>query len=144
MFWDASVFVALLVREEGTQLAQEWASSGAELWAWTLSPVEIVSALERRGREKALTAAALRTAKATLGALWPSVSVVRDVEQVKERAMRLLALHPLRSADACQLAGALIAVGERPRAHTFHCFDDRLLGAAAREGFTTFGLGSST
>ncbi|MFY9343542.1 MAG: hypothetical protein WAT39_13685 [Planctomycetota bacterium] len=52
------------------------------------------------------------------------------------RARRLLANHPLRAADACQLAAALIACRERPDALGFVTLDSRLAEAARREGFT--------
>ncbi len=139
-FWDSSVFVSVLVAEAGTSLAKRWLKTDSNIWAWTMSPVEIASALERRAREKTLSASALHDAKTALAELWQSVSVVKDAERVKERAIRLLALHPLRAADACQLAAALVATSERPQRHAFHCFDDRLLLAAGKEGFQAFGL----
>jgi hypothetical protein len=58
-----------------------------------------------------------------------------DFESVRERAGRLLAVHPLSAADALQLAAALVAVDERPRGFGFVTLDDRLAAAAVREGF---------
>jgi hypothetical protein len=51
-------------------------------------------------------------------------------------ALRLLRNHPLRAADALQLAAALIASEETPQTLEFICLDDRLALAARREGFT--------
>lgn len=45
-------------------------------------------------------------------------------------------MHALRSADALQLAAALVACDERPRGETFVSLDERLRNAAQREGFT--------
>jgi len=49
--------------------------------------------------------------------------------------MRLLRIHPLRAADALQLAAALTAA-ENPGALAFVSLDDRLSDAARREGFS--------
>jgi len=54
---------------------------------------------------------------------------------VRETAARLLRVHLLRSADALQLAAALVACDHRPHAWQFVCLDARLCAAAEREGF---------
>jgi hypothetical protein len=47
----------------------------------------------------------------------------------------VLASHPLRGADALQLAAALVWCDEAPQGDTFVCLDERLKEAARREGF---------
>lgn len=54
---------------------------------------------------------------------------------MRERAERLLAVHPLRAADALQLAAALVAVKDKPRDRGFVVTDGLLADAARREGF---------
>ncbi len=54
---------------------------------------------------------------------------------LRERAGRLVASHPLRAADALQLAAALVWCDEAPQGTAFVCLDDRLREAARREGF---------
>lgn len=44
--------------------------------------------------------------------------------------------HPLRSADALQLAAACAAAEHRPASLQFVTLDERLAGAARKEGFT--------
>jgi hypothetical protein len=44
-------------------------------------------------------------------------------------------VHPLRGADALQLAAALIWRAARQGPHEFACLDQRLRDAASREGF---------
>jgi len=61
--------------------------------------------------------------------------VVEDAAQVDRRARRLLAAHPLRAADALQLAAALVACDERPDVLALVTLDDHLAEAARREGF---------
>jgi len=49
--------------------------------------------------------------------------------------VRLLRIHPLRAADAFQLAAALVACEERPAGFSFLTGDERLGEAAENEGF---------
>jgi hypothetical protein len=46
-----------------------------------------------------------------------------------------LRVHPLRAADALQLAAAYIAAERRPSSLELVILDDRLAAAARREGF---------
>ena len=55
---------------------------------------------------------------------------------LRERALRLLASHNLRAADALQLAAALVWAEERPAGRIFICLDARLREAARLDGFT--------
>ena len=61
---------------------------------------------------------------------------IAPTDDVRRRAARLLAVHPLRAADALQLAAALVWVEEQPHGERFVSLDGRLRDAAAREGFT--------
>lgn len=103
--------------------------------AWSVSMVEIASAIERRTRDGSLTPlehdVAQRAAR-ELAAAWTEVSALVPV---RDRAVRLVATHPIRAADAMQLAAALVAVADRPAGHSFVCTDGRLREAAGREGF---------
>jgi len=58
-----------------------------------------------------------------------------SLQKVKDRALRLLQVHPLRAADALQLAAALVATLEEPKKLPIMSFDKRLNDAAKREGF---------
>jgi predicted nucleic acid-binding protein len=53
---------------------------------------------------------------------------------IRDVACRLLRVHPLRPADALQLAAALEVRGPSSRNTQFVCFDKRLALAARREG----------
>jgi hypothetical protein len=57
------------------------------------------------------------------------------VSEIKMTARRLLRVHPLRAADALQLAAAFVASERRPPTLEFVCLADRLNDAARREGF---------
>jgi len=71
----------------------------------------------------------LRLAAATWTEVLPS-------SQVREQAIRLLRVHPLRAADASQLAAAIVASDFRPSALEFVTLDSRLAESAEKEGFT--------
>jgi hypothetical protein len=65
-----------------------------------------------------------------------AADIVAPTPRVRDRAGRVLGAHPLRAADALQLAAALVWCDDAPQGETFVCLDDRLRQAAAREGFT--------
>jgi uncharacterized protein len=103
---------------------------------WWGSRVECASALNRLKRDDALGNSGLVQALGDLDALAASWFEIQPSEQVRVRALRLLRVHPLRAADALQLAAALIAAGEEPAGLAFVTSDERLQEAAAKEGFT--------
>jgi len=125
--------VALCVAETNTSAVRRLARAGIVTWA--VSAVEIASAIERRTREGSLTDAERAAARAALGELAAAWTEIAALGSVRERAMRLVAIHALRVADAMQLGAALVAVSDRPVGHDFVCADVRLGNAAAREGF---------
>jgi len=56
-------------------------------------------------------------------------------DPIRETAVRLLRVHPLRAADALQLAAAYAAAERRPSSLEVVTLDDRLATAARKEGF---------
>jgi hypothetical protein len=62
------------------------------------------------------------------------------VERVRERARRLLEIHPLRAADSLQLGAALLTSEETPQGFPFVTLDRRLADAAEKEGFHVVGV----
>lgn len=135
-FWDASAVVPLCVAEDASDRLRKLAAQ-TEIVTWCLTTVEVASAIERRAREGAFDATGRAQAIENLLALRQGWTEIQAVDAVVERSLRLLATHSLRAADAAQLAAALVAVEDRPAAHSFVCNDDRLITAATREGFIT-------
>lgn len=133
-YWDASALVPLCVEESTSTAARKLARSNG-IVTWFVSSVEIASAIERRFRERALDGRARSRALTNVADLSSSWVEVAAGARVRERALRVLATHPLRAADALQLAAALVATEDRPKGHTFVCSDVRLRDAATREGF---------
>jgi uncharacterized protein len=56
-------------------------------------------------------------------------------DAIREAAVRFLRVHPLRAADALQLAAAFAAAEGRPSTLEIVTLDDRLAAAARKEGF---------
>lgn len=134
-FWDSSAVVPLLVEQEPSSRVANWATTDDAMVLWTLTPVEVVSALRRLVREKVLQEEVARFAEARMEEIVRACHVVIDVEPVKALATRLLRLHPLRAFDALQLAAALHWAEGHPQGRTLHTLDSRLALAAQREGF---------
>lgn len=134
IFWDSSALVALLVDEADSETRRQQLQMDPELAVWWGTPVECESAIQRRVREGSLSVADARLARerlADLSAAWHEVS---PVVAVRTLSRRLLRTHPLRAADALQLAAAL-ALGEAGlNEFTFACSDARLATAAETEG----------
>jgi predicted nucleic acid-binding protein len=133
-FWDSSAVVPLVVRQPSSAQTDRWLSADADVAIWTLTPVEVLSALRRLAREGSLGEDAARAGEDALGRIVPYTHVVIDVERVKRVAGGLLRLHPLRAADALQLAAALTWADGSPGDRVVHTFDPRLGLAASREG----------
>jgi predicted nucleic acid-binding protein len=136
MFWDSSAIVPLLIEQAHTARAQEiWDGSKTAPLLWWGTPIECVSALARLEREQSITASEFDAARAVLKKLCVVSNEIQPSSMLREKAQRLLRLHPLRSADAQQLAAALIASEDLSTLVTFVCFDQKLANAARREGF---------
>jgi len=134
-FWDSSAIVPLLIQEPSSEAARHLLREDQGIIVWALASVEVVSALWRRRRAGDIEEEARVEAEdglAELERVWTSLD---DVAHVARRARRLLAVHPLRSADALHLAAALAACDEQPRLLPFVTLDEHLADAARREGF---------
>lgn len=134
-FWDSSAITALLVDEADSGLRESQLTEDAAILVWYGTLVEIQSALSRRKREGSITMEDALHAGARLEHLISSWAEVQPSRSVRDRAIRLLRVHPLRAADAFQLAAALVACGEQTTGFGFFTADARLREAAFAEGF---------
>ncbi len=134
-FWDSSAIIPLIVLEDKTQYCISAFKADNEIMAWTMSKVEVFSALCRRFREGSLNEETFELAKIRMNDLFDIVFEIVAISKVKERALRLLQVHTLRAADAMQLASLLVATQEDTSKLPIMCFDERLKQAAKREGF---------
>lgn len=138
-FWDTSALLTIFVAEPGTRRAQGWLARDPVVVVWTLTRVEILSALARRRREAPESTRALVAARRHVLSAWPDWSEVTAVEAVRRHAERLVESHPLRAADALQVGAALVAADGAPGSLEFVTFDERQAAAAEREGFRILG-----
>jgi predicted nucleic acid-binding protein len=134
-YWDSSAFVPLLVTEARTAQLQKWLRDDSQVTTWWGTELECVSALARREREQQVGSAEITEAYRRLGDFAAGWQEVQPEAAVRETARRLLRSHPLRAADALQLAAAIVAANQRPAELEFVCLDERLAAAARREGF---------
>jgi predicted nucleic acid-binding protein len=135
IYWDSSALVPLLVAEARSADCTRLLRADGVMIAWGLTPVEALSAIHRRHRERTLSHERWRRARRRLALFREVWNEVRDLDLVATRAERLLAIHAVRAADALQLAAALVACEERPAKLSFACLDAGLGAAAGREGF---------
>lgn len=138
-FWDTSALVPLVVAEPESARAERWLKEDPAVVVWTLARVEVCSALARRRRAEPQSARKLATARRELLAAWEQWTEVTAVDVVRRHAERLVDTHPLRAADALQLAAAIVAAEELPSGLTFVTFDRQQADAAEREGFSVLG-----
>ena len=109
-----------------------------EIAVWWATPVECASALARRRREGRLSPAAEHAAHEVLDTLSAAWYEVQAGFLVRSHALRLLRVHPLRAADALQLAAGLVWAGIPPTG-AIVTLDDRLAEAARLEGLEVLG-----
>ena len=134
-FWDTSAVVPLCVAEPATSRVRAIAARDPSLVVWWATRTECLSAFARLRRERTLPASTVTRAERTLMALAREWSEVLAGEGLRSRAERLLGVHPLRAADAFQLAAALVWSRGETRLHTLVSLDERLREAGEREGF---------
>jgi len=135
-FWDSSAIVPLCLKETASEAAKDLLKGEEDIVVWWTTRIECLSALSRRQREKTLSSGDGLKAMAILSALAAAWSEVQPTEMVRQRAERLLSVHPLRAADALQLAAALVWAQETTRGLEFVCLDQNLREAALKEGFS--------
>lgn len=143
-YWHSSAIVPLLVGESLSDAAADCLRADARIIAWWATPVECVSALARREREGSLTPAGMLQAIKRLEVLRSQWVEVEASNQVRDRSLRLLRIHPLRAADALQLSAALVVRDSAGADLPFVCCDDRLQLAAEKEGLDVLRLGTSS
>jgi len=136
-FWDSSAIVPLLVDQPATAGQQALLKADSSMIVWWMSESECFSALARLEREGALNNKGFLEAAARLDALSTNWLVVSAIEAVKQEVRRILRVHPLRCADAFQLAAATIASERAPSSLCLVTLDERLALAASKEGFET-------
>ena len=134
-FWDTSALVLLALTQRGTSDARRLARAYPCRLVWWGTRVEAEGALQRRLRMGHIEPDVVSHARRAITRQLDLAFEVPPTDSVREVALRLLARQPVRSADALQLAAALIACRETPRDRVFITFDETLATCARAEGF---------
>ena len=141
-FWDSSAILPLIVKESTTQFLLELKKSDDEMVVWWGTETECLSALARREREGGLDRAAVSLAEGNLAKILSRSYEVQPTTEVRRIARRLLMTHPLRAADALQLASALFFSGIQVPELPFVTLDKNLASAAGKEGISLISIES--
>src|SRR5437870_1405467 len=107
-FWDASATVPLCILEPTTAVMRTLEEQDPDLVVWWATRIEALSALARAAREGRLAGSDEQASRACFDNLFDRVTEVGPSETVRSQAVGLLPVHPLRAADALQLAAALV------------------------------------
>ena len=134
-FWDPSALVPALVDEPATAAVHAVLRVDASInvaWHCAIECASAIARLERAGGYSNDEAEAAFRHLSEMQSAW---TVVQPTDHLRTTAVRLLRVHDLRAADALQLASAIAAAEGHPASLEFVSLDDRLNGAARREGF---------
>jgi predicted nucleic acid-binding protein len=142
-FWDASAIVPLLMMEAATRTTLALAAKDPAMLVWWATQVECASAIARLERDGALDSSAVTHAFDRLRHLAGGWHEVDPSDAVREAAVRFLRVHPLRAADALQLAAAFVAAERRPSSLEVVTLDERMAVAARKEGFAVIEVPSA-
>ena len=137
-FWDASAVIPLLLEQPMSARARALLEEDPDVVIGWGTPVECASAFARLRRENALSSGDEAELARDLDRLRAGWFEMTPGDPVRAQAIRALRFHPLRSADALQLAAALEWSGT-PVSGELVTFDAHLASAAEREGFSVLG-----
>lgn len=131
-YLDSSAFAKRFVDEEGSDKVEETCNQASELGLSVICVPEIVSALNRRRRERGLTNHQYTQAKQHLIDDVRDASIINLTVPVVGSAITVLEASPIRAMDALHIACAL-----EWRAELFVSSDKRQLTAAKQAGMQT-------
>jgi predicted nucleic acid-binding protein len=133
-YWDSSASASLCIAVQSD--VEIWGLYRADpIVTWWGSELEIFGAIQRLARRGGITPKAMQAAEARLTVLSRQWKVIAPSNQVRTIAEACLKQYDLRTADALQLASALVWCKEIPKNRTFVCRDARLSSVAAAAGF---------
>ena len=132
LFLDSSAFAKRFVEEAGSQEVEDLCLDATELCLSVLCVPEIISALNRRLREKSLTRPEYAKAKQRLSEDVRDAMIIHLIPPVIESTIIVLEASPVRTMDAIHVACAM-------EWHTdlFASSDHRQIKAAKRAGLET-------
>lgn len=131
-FLDSSAFAKRFIEEDGSGKVEVLCSQASELGLSVICVPEILSALNRRVRERSVTQSQYGQAKRRLLDDVRDADIIQLTPTVIGSAIRILEESPVRALDALHIACAL-----EWGAELFASSDTQQLHAARRVGLTT-------
>jgi predicted nucleic acid-binding protein len=131
-FFDSSAFAKRYVQEPGSEAVDALCMEATDLALSVVCIPEILSALNRRVRERSLSARQYRTAKEALFDDIRDAEIVNLTPNVISTCTTVLETSPVRAMDALHVACAL-----RWGAEMFVSADERQVAAAKKAGLRT-------
>ena len=134
LYFDASALLKLYVREPGSSELNELLAGRDDLIVSDLTVTEIVSALARRVRARAVPREVVRRVQQAVESridegVFQRVELTRTVHRRAEHLLMTLEATPLRAADALHLA-----LAQAGHAASMATYDARLAAAARAAG----------
>jgi predicted nucleic acid-binding protein len=133
VYLDTSSLAKLYIEEEGSESVRSAVREGDMIATSLLSYVEMGSAVYRRLREKRLSKGEANRVLDVFESDWERFGKVSIDAALLKRTHKLLKNHPLRAADAVQLASALYFQEVLEEPVLFYSADRSLLKAARQE-----------
>jgi len=133
--WDSSALIPLCVTQPQSKTAESLFKK-YKVVAWWATEVEIRSGLVRLVRLGSIPQSQFQAAKGLAAKLVSGWVSAHESTAIANSACSLLEVHPLRAADALQLAAAFEVCEHSPRGFVFVTGDQRLAEAARASGFT--------
>lgn len=132
VFLDSSAFAKRYIEEAGSQSVDDICQEATELCLSVICIPELISALNRRVREKSLLQKNYHTIKRALSEDVRDITIINLIPEVITRTTRLLEDSALRAMDALHVACAL-----EWGAELFVSSDKQQIIAAGKAGLTT-------
>lgn len=132
LFLDSSAFAKRFVEESGSRQVEDLCSQATELCLSLICVPEIISALNRRLREKILSQHEYMKAKRQLSEDVRDAIIINLTPTVIQSSIAVLERNPVRTMDALHIACAM-----EWHADLFASSDDRQIEAAKRSGLKT-------
>ena len=132
LFLDSSAFAKRFVEEPGSQEVERLCSQATELGLSVLCVPEIISALNRRVREKNISRQNYILAKQRLSQDVRDAVIIHLTPDVVQTSIGILETHPLRTMDALHIACAMAWAVD-----LFVSADHRQVTTARAAGLTT-------
>lgn len=107
IFFDSSAFAKRYVEEPGSQAVDAFCAEATELALSVICIPELLSALNRRVRERSLSAAQYKVAKRSLSEDIRDAVIVNLTPEVVSTCTKILEVSPVRAMDALHIACAV-------------------------------------